>query len=92
MREKTETGAQPETETWDFSQRWERLSRIAEYGKDRQEECQRTPEQCLQEMKEREAGGEVVWCTPTLENIREARERIREREEKFSAQEYLRTR
>ena len=90
MREKTETRAQ--TETWDFSQRWERLSRIAEYVKDGQEECQRTSEQCLQEMKEREAGGEVVWCTPTLENIREARERIREREEKFFVQEDLRSR
>ena len=71
MREGTETRAQ--TETRDFSQRWERLSRIAEHVMDRQEECQRTPEQCLQEMKEREAGGEVVWCTPTLENIREER-------------------
>ena len=92
MREKTETQAQPETETWDFSQRWERLSRIAEYAKDSQEACRRTPEQCLEEMKEREAGGEVVWCTPTVENIREARERIREREEKFFAQEDLRSR
>ena len=90
MREKTETRTQ--TETWDFSQRWERLSRIAEYAKDRQEERQRTPEQCLEEMKEREAGGEVVWCTPNLENIREARERIREREERFFAQEDLRSR
>ena len=92
MREEAGTRTQPETETWDFSQRWERLSRIAEYAKDRQEECRRTPEQCLEEMKEREARGEVVWCTPTLENIREARERIREREEQFFAQEDLRSR
>ena len=37
-------------------------------------------------MKESDARGEVVWCTPALENIREARERIREREEKFFVQ------
>ena len=86
MKEEMEARAQPEPETWDFSKRWERLSRIAEYAKDDREECRRTPEQCLNDMKEREAGGEVVWCTPTLENIREARERIREREEKFFAQ------